>query len=125
LHDRDDLWSILFTITDRQAARQARDLMRGKRGGGEVHHDLTMGRAENEPADQGLSPDELAAVRDSLAQLLGSLDEDLRRITLARMEGYSIAEIAQQIGRSEITVQRRLGLIRAVWQQVDEKVDER
>jgi len=35
LADRDDLWAILFTLTDRVALRQVRDQTREKRGGGE------------------------------------------------------------------------------------------
>jgi hypothetical protein len=33
LADRDDLWSILFTLTTRQAAQQLRDQGRKQRGG--------------------------------------------------------------------------------------------
>jgi RNA polymerase sigma factor (sigma-70 family) len=123
LNDRDDLWAVLFTITDRLAARQARDLLREKRGGGAVRGDSALfpeGGPPIEPVADEPSPAEAAAVQDSLARLLEALDDDeLRRITLARMEGFSIAEIAQQIGRSEMTVQRRLQLIRATWQLVD------
>jgi RNA polymerase sigma factor (sigma-70 family) len=129
LNDRDDLWAILFTITDRLAARQARDLRREKRGGGAVRGDSALRPAAAdaiEPVDDEPTPAEAVAVQDSLARLLEMLDDDeLRRITLARMEGYSNAEIAAQIGRSEMTVQRRLGLIRATWQclDADEKSD--
>jgi RNA polymerase sigma factor (sigma-70 family) len=123
LADRDDLWAILFTITDRLAARQARDLMRDKRGAGAVRGDSAPRFAEGvaiEPADAGPTPAQAAAVRDSLARLLAALsDDELRAITLARMEGYSNAEIAAKIGRSEMTVLRRLELIRATWQAVD------
>jgi RNA polymerase sigma factor (sigma-70 family) len=118
LNDRDDLWAILFTLTDRHAARQARDLLRDKRGGGAVRGDSALqGDGEGiEPADEGPTPAEAAAVQDSLARLLETLDdEELRRITLARLEGCSNAEIAGQIGRAEVTVERRLRLIRETW----------
>src|SRR5688500_820899 len=42
LNDRDDLWAILATLTQRLAARQARDLGRDKRGGGEVRGDSAL-----------------------------------------------------------------------------------
>jgi RNA polymerase sigma factor (sigma-70 family) len=117
LNDRDDLWAILFTITERLARRQVRDLQRDKRGGGVVCGDL--GELPEPVADEP-TPAEAAAVQDSLVRLLEVLgDDELRRITLARMEGCSNAEIARQIGRSEMTVQRRLQLIRETWLVVD------
>jgi DNA-directed RNA polymerase specialized sigma24 family protein len=123
LADRGDLWAILFTITDRLAARQVRDLTRDKRGGGAVRGDSALRSPEGmaiEPAADGPTPAEAAAVQDSLTRLLAALrDDELRAITLARMEGYSNAEIAARIGRSEITVLRRLELIRATWQAAD------
>jgi RNA polymerase sigma factor (sigma-70 family) len=123
LTDRDDLWAILFTITDRLAARQVRDQFRDKRGGGEVRGDSALRSAEGEaiePADDDPTPAEAALMQDSLARLLAELDDDeLRAITLARLEGCSNAEIAVQIGRSEMTVLRRLELIRATWEAID------
>jgi RNA polymerase sigma factor (sigma-70 family) len=123
LNDRDDLWAILFTITDRLAARQVRDHLRDKRGGGAVRGDSALRSAEGEaiePTDDGPTPAEAVAMQDSLARLLAELDDnELRAITLARMEGYSNAEIAKRIGRSEMTVLRRLELIRATWQAID------
>jgi RNA polymerase sigma factor (sigma-70 family) len=123
LDDRDDLWAVLFTLTARHAARQARDQLRERRGGGGVRGDSALrpaGVEPIEPADDGPTPAESAGVQDSLARLLEALDDDeLRSITLARMEGYTNAEIARQIGRSEVTVERRLRLIRATWRQLD------
>jgi len=47
------------------------------------------------------------------ARLLAALrDDELRQIALARMEGCSNAEIAGRIDRTEVTVERRLRLIR-------------
>jgi RNA polymerase sigma factor (sigma-70 family) len=123
LNDRDDLWAILFTITDRLAARQVRDQLRDKRGRGAVRGDSALRSAEGEaiePADDDPTPAEAALMQDSLARLLAELDDDeLRAITLARMEGYGNAEIAVRIGRSEMTVLRRLELIRATWEAID------
>jgi DNA-directed RNA polymerase specialized sigma24 family protein len=115
LADRDDLWAILFTLTARQAAQQARDLGRDKRGGGEVRGDSALG----DPAGAEPGPDDAAAVRDQLDRLLGGLkDDELRRIALGRLEGRSNAEIALLIGRSVVTVERRLNLVRETWRQL-------
>lgn len=114
LEDRDDLWAILFTLTQRAALNQVRDLGREKRSG-DVHGDSGLMGA----ADAGLSPDEEAAMRENLARLLAALpDQELRDIAVARMAGYSNAEIAQQVGRSSVTVERRMRLIREVWRRM-------
>src|SRR5262245_47307222 len=86
LNDRDDLWAILFTLTARQAAQQARDQGRDKRGGGEVRGDSALAGAE--PIDDEPGPDEAAKVQDQLSRLLGGLkDDELRRIALCRLKG--------------------------------------
>jgi RNA polymerase sigma factor (sigma-70 family) len=120
LNDRDDLWAILFTLTVRHAARQARDLHRDKRGGGEVRGDSALEAAE--PVDDAPTPEEALFLRERMATLLDALEDDgLRQIALARMEGSSNAEIATLIGRAEVTVERRLRLIRDLWQQHEEE----
>jgi len=117
LNDRDDLWAVLFTLTARQAAQQARDQARDKRGGGAVRGDSALGGAERADGEPG--PDEAAAVRDQLGRLLAGLkDDELRTIALARLEGRPNAEIAGLIGRSVVTVERRLNLIRETWRQL-------
>jgi hypothetical protein len=45
LNDRDDLWAILFTLTQRLAARQTRDLLRARRGGA-VRGDSVLSKIE-------------------------------------------------------------------------------
>jgi DNA-directed RNA polymerase specialized sigma24 family protein len=44
-------------------------------------------------------------------------DDDLRRVAVRKMEGYTVAEIAAQLGRVPRTVKRWLRLIRKTWQQ--------
>jgi RNA polymerase sigma factor (sigma-70 family) len=115
LADRDDLWTILFTLTTRQAAQQLRDQGRDVRGGGEVRGGSALDR---DVPDDEMGPVEAVALQESMARLLAALgDDELRRIALARMEGHSNAEIAGQIGRSEVTVERRLNLIREKWRR--------
>jgi DNA-binding CsgD family transcriptional regulator len=41
--------------------------------------------------------------------------EVLRSVAVWKMEGYSNAEIAAKLGRSECTVERKLNLIRQIW----------
>ncbi len=120
LEDRDDLWAILFTLTTRHAARQLRDQHRDKRGQGQVRGDSALDTVE--PADDTPTPAEALLLQERLALLLDALgDDSLRQIALARMEGCTNAEIAARIGRSEVTVERRLRLIREIWQQQEEE----
>jgi DNA-directed RNA polymerase specialized sigma24 family protein len=44
-------------------------------------------------------------------------DEELRRVALWKMEGYTIEEIAGQLGCVSRTVDRRLRLIRDIWER--------
>jgi DNA-directed RNA polymerase specialized sigma24 family protein len=117
LNDRNDLWAVLFTLTDRHAARQARDLRRQKRGGGEVRGHSALGEVVERAVDEP-TPAEAVLLQDSLGRLLDVLhDEELRQIALACLEGSTSAEIAARIGRSVATVDRRRRLIREIWQR--------
>jgi hypothetical protein len=51
------------------------------------------------------------------AQHLFLGDEELQRVALGKLEGYDIEEIAAPLGLVPRTVQRRLQLIRRLWEQ--------
>ena len=121
LNDRNDLWAVLFTLTARVASRQAEEARRLKHGGGKVRGDSALRDRDGEPIeipDDDPGPDEEVILRDGLDHLLEALDDDeLRRIALARLEGRTLPEIAELIGRSTMTVARRLALIRKIWEK--------
>jgi len=50
-----------------------------------------------------------------LLEMLG--DDQLRSVALWKMEGYTNEEIAGKLGCAVATVERRLRLIRRIWQQ--------
>jgi DNA-directed RNA polymerase specialized sigma24 family protein len=120
LDDREDLWQLLVLLTARKAYRLLQHERRQKRGGGAVRHlsalDDASGAAEvigREP-----TPEFAAQVADECRQRLESLgDADLRAMALAKMEGYSTAEIAVRLGVTERTAQRHLRLIRRLWSE--------
>jgi DNA-directed RNA polymerase specialized sigma24 family protein len=120
LNDRNDLWAVLFTLTVRVASRQAEEVRRLKRGGGKVRGDSALHDRNGQPIeipDDNPGPDEEVILRDGLDFLLAELDDDeLRRIALARLEGHTLPEIAELIGRSPMTVARRFTLIRKIWE---------
>ena len=55
---------------------------------------------------------------DTRATLLDTLpDEQLKSITIWKMQGYSPEEIAEKLGCVRRTVNRRLALIRTLWEK--------
>jgi DNA-directed RNA polymerase specialized sigma24 family protein len=121
LNDRDDLWAVLLTLIQRTGLGQLRDQARQKRGGGAVAGDSALVTAQGraiQPADDGPTPEEAAVWREELERLLAALEDDeLRRIALGKLEGHTSAELARELGCAEVTIQRRLRLIRQVWRE--------
>ncbi|HLJ98196.1 MAG TPA: ECF-type sigma factor [Gemmataceae bacterium] len=123
LDDRHDLWQLLMVLTDRKASDLANFERRQKRGGGRVLDEAGLqGRSEELPLAEIVSPEpspEFAVqVAEECRRLLGLLeDADLQRVAVAKMEGYTVAEIAEQMGVVPRTVKRWLQLIRRTWEQ--------
>jgi RNA polymerase sigma factor (sigma-70 family) len=127
LADRDDLWQVLMVITLRKAFDLVHHERRRKRGSGKVLDEAAC-RALPESLAQPLdlsqiigrepTPAYAAEVADDLERLLGKLsDAQLRSIALLKLQGYTNAEIAAQLGCANRTVRRRLQLIRDTWAQ--------
>ncbi|MCI0460437.1 MAG: ECF-type sigma factor [Gemmataceae bacterium] len=126
LEDRHDLWQVLVLITDRKACDLANHERRQRRGGGKVLDEAALAAADASDGDSPLarllgaepSPDFAAQVAEQCQRLLHALgDGELRQVALRKLEGYTIAEIAAQLGLVPRTVQRRLQLIRRLWER--------
>jgi DNA-directed RNA polymerase specialized sigma24 family protein len=124
LADRDDLWRILVTITVRKVAESLRHQGRLKRGGGAVvSQTANTGDSEADLAmTQVLSreptPEAAAQFAEDYERLLEKLEDPaLRFVALRRLEGHSREEIAEELGTSVRTVDRKLILIRLMWQE--------
>ena len=111
LADRDDLWRILVRITECKAI----DLR---------NYELAGKRPQWEGADleqvAGPTPTETFAVEvaDECRRLLGLLgDAKLRALALLKMESYTNEEIAGRLRCGVATVERRLRLIRGIWEK--------
>jgi DNA-directed RNA polymerase specialized sigma24 family protein len=124
LHDRHDLWQLLVVITDRKAGALAKSERRQKRGGGKVVNEAGLQGPHGDRSSlaeimsQEPSPEFAAQVAEECRRLFGLLDDaELQRIAVARMEGYTVDEIAEQLGVVPRTVKRRLQLIRQIWEQ--------
>jgi RNA polymerase sigma factor (sigma-70 family) len=127
LAGRDELWSLLVTITLNKARNAARAQRRDKR---DVAREQTLsGRDETgsagwlleqlEAADP--SPAVAAVLNEALERRLQALaDPELRRIALWRLEGYTNGEIAARLDCTERSVERKLARIRSLWTSYDD-----
>jgi RNA polymerase sigma factor (sigma-70 family) len=124
LRDRNDLWHLLVCITERKAYDQLKAQTRKKRGGGRVVGESALYGNYASRGEAGIdqlagpqpTPEFAAETAEAVERLLGLLDdEELRRIALLKLEGFSNAEIAAEIGRSLPTIERRFKLIREIW----------
>lgn len=119
LNDRDDLWQVLLMLTERQAASQVRRNAAAKRGGNLA----ASSRAAPPDALAALSDptpgqEFVAAFNDSLSRAVRRLTEEkTREVALLRMEGYENREIAERLEISLSTVERKLRVVRAVWEE--------
>ena len=127
LSSRDDLWRLLFTMVDRKSKNQVRHERADKRGSGRVAGESVFEKrsdGENSPGiearAEAIEPTaaEIAELSDVIQVAFESLDPEYRQIAELRMQGYTVAEVAEQIDKSIATVERRLRVIRATWEEL-------
>jgi DNA-directed RNA polymerase specialized sigma24 family protein len=125
LADRDDLWRLLATITTRKVICTLRYEGRQKRGGGKVVGESAVTDG-NDPRAEGIAAflsreptaeaaTEFAEAYDRLFERLA--DQTLKFIALRKLEGRTTDEVATELGTTRRTVDRKLGLIRALWKE--------
>jgi len=125
LDDREDLWQVLVMLAERKAVGQNRREAAHKRGRGKVLGESALEHQHGSGPEgphiaqapcHEPTPQFAAEVREELARRLDGLqDEQLRRIALAKLEGYTNTEIAAQLRLSLRAVERKLSLIRRKW----------
>lgn len=117
LESRDDLWQILVSMTTRKSIDQRRRQQALRRGGpdvlaatlnDEIVLESLLGR-DPDPQFSALVAEEFQSLLDRLK------DEQMRDIALGKLEGYTNQEIADHLGCSLRTVERRLDMIRKAW----------
>ncbi len=125
LDDRGNLWSLLVVITARKARARLRAASAQKRGGGGVQGESAFTDAD-ESGCPGIAqiigaeptPEFAAQVSEETERLLSLLpDEHMRKLALLKMEAYENKEAAEKLGCGLRTVERRLRLIRRIWQE--------
>ena len=128
LGDRNSLWSLLVAITAHKSIDLIRRENRRKRGGSGGHRAAPDGARQAVSAvelssiiQQRPTPEFAAQIGEQFKLLLTKLDRaddpDLIRIAQAKMLGESTTEVAQQLGCVRRTVERKILLIRRIWER--------
>jgi DNA-directed RNA polymerase specialized sigma24 family protein len=119
LTDRDDLWRLLVTITLNKVLKLVRDQGRQKRGGSwKELSDEDQFAVLEQVVGREPTPEFAAQIAEECQRLLGMLpSEELVQLAVAKMEGVTNEEIAARWGKAVRTVERKLKLIRQVWEK--------
>jgi RNA polymerase sigma factor (sigma-70 family) len=115
LHDWDNLWAVLATITLRKCGYQVRQFLTAKRN---ISLEGPLPATDDSGADwQGLAreatPAEAAVLSDLVEQLLKGLDGKTRQIAELMLEGHTAVDIAPLVALTERSVFRQMARIRA------------
>jgi RNA polymerase sigma factor (sigma-70 family) len=108
LRNRENLWPLLVVLT----SRRVHDLLRyqKRRGSDDAPEELDHVISE-EP-----TPEFAAMMTENVSRLFGMLkDPAQKQVAQGKLEGRENAEIARQLGCSERTIERKLQLIRRIW----------
>jgi RNA polymerase sigma factor (sigma-70 family) len=126
LNDRDDLWQVLVMLVDRRVTDQIRRASRQKRGPGRELGESALESREQSGSqiggigqviDREPTPAFAAELLEESRRRLAELgDRSLQEIAIQKLKGYTNAEIAQGRGCTERTVERKLKLIRKIWE---------
>jgi DNA-directed RNA polymerase specialized sigma24 family protein len=108
---------LLAALTSNKCVDRMRREGRAKRGGRAAAVELSrvaeLGGRGAGPLDQA----ELADARDRFFAALDACEDPaLRRIIEWKLQGESVGEIARRLGCVRRTVERKIGLIREIWE---------
>jgi RNA polymerase sigma factor (sigma-70 family) len=126
LTDRNDLWRLLVVITARKTIDLIQREQRPKNGDGKLRGESALLLGFGEDAEAGIeqvvgnepTPEFAAKVAEECQRLLDKLpDEQLRNIAVWKMEEYTNEEIGQKLDCALATVERRLKVIRKLWDE--------
>jgi RNA polymerase sigma factor (sigma-70 family) len=124
VENRDDLWWLMLAITRHKVASHVRREMARKRGASLIESESGSLGDPRDRAAVGLdrligdapTAEFVLMLEEEHERLLAMLrDDQLRQIALFRIEGYTVAEIAETLGLSTRSIERKLQLIRGVW----------
>lgn len=125
LDDREDLWRILVMLTERRAYDMIRREQSLKSGGNLLVGESRLERTGGNDKPHGLdrvegtepTPEFTALLIEELECKIDTLKKsDLKAIAIAKMNAFNNRDIADQLGISVRSVERKLAIIRAIWQ---------
>jgi DNA-directed RNA polymerase specialized sigma24 family protein len=128
LDNRHDLWNLLVAMTLHKAKKVA---VRHTRQGRAVHREEVgpAGDDSNSVASPAArlpapdpTPEEAVELAEGVERLLRALPNPiLRQVALWKLEGYTSEEIAaaDKLDCAERTVERKLRLIREIWERIE------
>jgi RNA polymerase sigma-70 factor (ECF subfamily) len=103
----DDLWGLLVVITLRKCASQAEYFRAERRNPEREQRPASDGAGAGwEPIDREPTPAEAAALAETVADLMRGVGPSDRPILELSLQGYTVKEICEQLGRAERTVWR-------------------
>lgn len=105
VRDWNSLWGLLTLMTLRKCADRAEYFRAERRDAAREVAGPPAGSCW-EPIDREPSPVDAAILAETVEQLLTGLDEDERPVIELSLQGYTVQEISQQLGRAERTVRR-------------------
>jgi RNA polymerase sigma-70 factor (ECF subfamily) len=122
----DSLWSLLTVITLRKCGYRTRHFRAARR---DVRREQTVDAADAAADWQALarepSPDEAAALTETVEQLLRGLDERERAIVELALQGLKAPEISPQVGVAERSVYRVLERVKGRLERLHENAHPR
>jgi DNA-directed RNA polymerase specialized sigma24 family protein len=128
LHENEDPWPLLLALTTHKAIDLLRHEQRVKRGGPGQQFAPAVGLEEAKADNISLSqligkeqgPEAAFQVAEECQEVLNRLsDTILRAIALWKMEGFTTVEIASKLGCTTRTIERKIHLIRRLWDHGD------
>ena len=115
IENRQQLWRLLAVITVNKARKRAIHENRIRRGG-RVTRLVDGSDILGHVASADFCPENRAIMQEERKRLLSLLEKrELKLLALLKVEGYTNQEIAEQLGCSRRTIQRRLDMIRDIW----------
>jgi DNA-directed RNA polymerase specialized sigma24 family protein len=127
LQDRNNLWPLLVVITARKSVDAIKHNLSLKQGGGKVGGEAALssrkevggnGSAFDQIIGREPEPGFVIEVAEEYERLLAKLgDETLRQIAVLKVEGYKDREVADTLHCSLRTTERKLELIRLMWEE--------
>lgn len=127
LRCNNEMWKLLATIVIRKIAKQRKKHFTQKRGGGQVRGESFFTTGDSSDVDSRTGGIGQFSIQenthelevdfmDTCKKLCDELtDETTRKIALLSMEGFSVDEIAEQLGCVRRTIERKLKRIREKW----------